>query len=225
MSHKLYSLLSQHLSPRKLELFEQVANLRTRHFTLVLENIYQAQNASALLRSAESFGVQDIHIIENQHAFQNHHRIAKGAQDWLSLHRYNTTEDNTKACLHHLKAKGYQIAVTALHNDSIDIHNLDITQKTAVVLGTELTGATATALSLADVCVKIPMAGFTESMNVAGAAAVITESIMRRLRSSSLAWQLSDEEKLQLKILWARKTITWSDYLVQMFESGEINPQ
>jgi tRNA (guanosine-2'-O-)-methyltransferase len=225
MSQKLYSILCDHLTPRKVELFEHVAQLRTKHITLVTENIYQAQNASAILRSTESFGVQDLHIIENDNSFQHHHRIAKGAQDWLTLYRYNDTRDNTSQCLQHLRSKGYQIAVTALHHECVSIHDLDITQKTAVVLGTELTGASQKALEMADVFVKIPMSGFTESMNVAGAAAVILENLSHRLRQSNVPWQLTPEEQLQLKILWARRTITWSDYLVQMFETGEINPQ
>jgi tRNA (guanosine-2'-O-)-methyltransferase len=224
MNQKIYDMLSEHLSPRKIQLFNEVAHSRTRHLTLVLENIYQAQNASALLRSAESFGIQDIHIIENEHGFQNHNRIAKGAQDWLTLYRYNTTKDNTAFCLQHLKSKGYQIAVTSLHEDSLSIHDLNLENKTAVVLGTELTGASSDAMSWADFKVKIPMFGFTESMNVAGAGAVIMETMMHQLRQSSIQWKLSSEEILQLKITWARKTITWSDYLVQMLESGEIHP-
>jgi tRNA (guanosine-2'-O-)-methyltransferase len=224
MSQKLYAMLCEHLSPRKVELFDHVAALRTRHVTIVMENIYQAQNSSALLRSAESFGIQDLHIIENEHGFQHHRRIAKGAQDWLTLHRYNASSNNTSDCIQLLKKKGYRIAVTALHHDSTSIHELDISHKTALVLGTELTGASQEALAQADVLVQIPMAGFTESMNVAGAGAVIMENLTHRLRNSSYPWQLSPEEQLQLKIQWARKTITWSDYLIQMFESGEIQP-
>jgi tRNA (guanosine-2'-O-)-methyltransferase len=224
MSQQLYDMLCPHLAPRKIELFDQIASARTRHLTLVMENIYQAQNSSALLRSAESFGVQDLHIIENEHGFQHHHRVAKGAQDWLTLYRYNETLQNTTTCLTRLKQKGYQIAVTALHRDSIAINALDITKKTAVVLGTELTGASQEAIDMADVCVKIPMYGFTESMNVAGAGAVIMEQLTRKIRNQIAYWQLTPEEQLQLKIHWARKTITWSDHLIHMFESGEIRP-
>lgn len=224
MSQKLYTMLCEHLTPRKAELFEQIARLRTRHITVVMENIYQAQNSSALLRSAESFGIQDLHIIENDHGFQHHRRIAKGAQDWLTLHRYNDSTNNTAKCLSLLKNKGYQIAVTALHRESTSIHDLNIHQKTAVVLGTELTGASAEAMELADLFVQIPMSGFTESMNVAGAGAVIMENLTHRIRQSNINWKLSEDEQLQLKIQWARKTITWSDYLIQMFETGEIQP-
>lgn len=225
MNLNFYKLLCEHLTPRKIELFDRVAKERTRHIALVLENIYQAQNASALLRSAESFGIQDLHIIENQHGFQNHHRIAKGAQDWLSLYRYNAETNNTLRCIQHLRQKGYRIAVTALHHNSISIHDMDLSQKTAIVLGTELTGATDQAIALADVCVQIPTVGFTESMNVAGAGAVILASLSQKLRQSSISWQLPEEDQLALKIMWARKTISWSDYLLQMFESGEIQPQ
>jgi len=222
MSARLYEILSEHLTERKRQLFDTIADNRTRYITLVLEDLYQAQNISAIQRSAESWGIQDLYVIENEHSFSHHRRIAKGAYDWLDIKRYNAEFNNSKKCFEDLKNQGYQIAVTALRENTISIYDLDLSKKTAIVMGTELTGASDLAMNEADVFVKIPTYGFTESLNVGAAAAVISQTLIEKLRKDNLDWALSEEEKLALKINWAKKAITWSKYLVEMFENGEL---
>ena len=119
MSQRLYDILAEHLTTRKKELFDRIVSQRTRYITLVLEDVYQAQNSSAIQRSAESWGVQDLHIIENAHTFMHHRRIAKGAHDWLTLHRYNSSTNNSEHCFQRLKEQGYQLVVTALSDEAI----------------------------------------------------------------------------------------------------------
>ena len=223
MLSRLYELLSEHITEHKRNLFEQTLAERTRHVALVMEDVYQAQNTSAIQRSAESFGVQDLHIIENKHTFSHHRKISKGSSDWLTMHRYNEAgKDNTETCLHSLKKKGYQIVVTALHEKTIALHEVDLNKKTAVLMGTELTGASDTAMQLADVYMKIPTVGFTESLNVSVASAVIMQHLTQRMRDENRLWQLTNEEMLQLKIEWAKRSIYWSNYIVEMWESGEL---
>jgi tRNA (guanosine-2'-O-)-methyltransferase len=222
MDQRLYDILSEHLTARKRALFDEIVQNRTRYVTLVMEDLYQAQNTSAIQRSAESWGIQDLYVIENAHTFSHHRRIARGAYDWLTLHRFNQSGNNTRSCFDALRAKGYQIAVTALHAKTISVYDLDLSQKTAVVMGTELTGASQTAMDMADVFVKIPTYGFTESLNVSAASSVIIANLAERLRIENRAWQLSAEEQLELKIHWAKKSIYWSKYIVDMYESGEL---
>jgi tRNA (guanosine-2'-O-)-methyltransferase len=222
MSQRLFDILSEHLSERKRKLFDEIAEQRTRYITLVLEDLYQPQNTSAIQRSAESWGIQDLHIIENHPPFHHHRRIARGAYDWLTSYRYNEQAHNTKSCFERLRKQGYQIAVTALHTDTISIYDLPLHQPTAIVMGTELTGASNIAMESADAYVKIPTYGFTESLNVAAAAAVIAQHFSERIRQEQRPWQLSEEEKLNLKIEWAKKSIYWSQYLVDLYESGEV---
>jgi tRNA (guanosine-2'-O-)-methyltransferase len=222
MEERLYEILSEHLTARKRNLFDQIASNRTRYITLVMEDLYQAQNTSAIQRSAESWGIQDLYVIENAHAFSHHRRIARGAYDWLNVHRFNTSTNNTQKCFESLREKGYQIAVTALHADTIPLHEIDLSKKTAVVMGTELTGASPAAMDLADLFIKIPTYGFTESLNVSAASSVIMHYLIERIRQENQPWQLSEAEKLQLKIEWAKKTIYWSKYLIDMYESGEL---
>ena len=223
MHARLYELLSEHLTEHKRNLFNRILAERTRHVTLVMEDLYQAQNTSAIQRSAESFGVQDLHIIENKHTFSQHRRISKGSADWITMHRYNSQgKNNTEDCLTNLKKQGYQIVVTALHEKTIALQEVDLTKKTAVLMGTELTGASDTAMQMADVFMKIPTVGFTESLNVSVASAIIMQHLAHRMRSENRPWQLTDEEKLMLKIEWAKRSIYWSKYIVEMWENGEI---
>jgi len=223
MLSRLYDLLSEHLTEHKRNLFETILAERTRHVTLVMEDLYQAQNTSAIQRSAESFGVQDLHIIENKHTFSHHRRISKGSSDWLSMHRYNSPANgNTEMCLSQLKKQGYQIVVTALHEKTIALHEVDLSRKTAVLVGTELTGASEVAMQMADVYMKIPTVGFTESLNVSVASAIIMQHLTQRMRQEKHPWQLSDDEKLHMKIEWAKRSIYWSKYIVEMWESGEL---
>ena len=222
MSEGLYKVLSEHLTPRKRELFDSIASLRTRHLTLVLEDVYQAHNSSAVLRSMESWGIQDIYAIENTNPFHMHRRIAKGAFDWLSIHQFHEHKNNTLACIQDLKSKGYKVVATALHENAIPLEELDITQKTAIVMGTELSGVSSTILEQADENVVIPMHGFTESLNVSVAASVIMQHLSNKLRKSNIPWQLSQEEQLELKIEWAKQSIHWSKHLVEMYENREI---
>lgn len=223
MHSRLYDLLSEHLTEHKRNLFEVILAERTRHVTLVMEDLYQAQNTSAIQRSAESFGVQDLHVIENKHTFSHHRRISKGSSDWLTMHRYNAQgNNNSEICLSALKKNGYQIVVTALHEKTIALHEVDLSQKTAVLVGTELTGASEVAMQMADVYMKIPTVGFTESLNVSVASAIIMQHLTQRMRDEKQPWRLTDEEKLQLKIEWAKRSIYWSKYIVEMWESGEV---
>lgn len=221
MSQSLYRFLSTHLSERKRLVFDEVASRRTRHFALVMEDIYQTQNASAILRSAESWGIQDIHVIENDHAFNFHRRISKGAYDWLTIHRYAEASNNTTTCIHSLREKGYRIAITDLNPEAHSPETLPIDAPLAIVLGTEPSGVSDEMRSAADYRIYIPMQGFTESLNVSVAAGVLVYVLMQRLRSSGWKWSLNDEEQLELKIQWARQSIAWSDTLLDLYESGE----
>ena len=223
MLSRLYDLLSEHLTENKRNLFERILTERTRHVTLVMEDLYQAQNTSAIQRSTESFGIQDLHIIENKHTFSHHRKISKGSSDWLTMHRYNEAgKNNTETCLRTLKSKGYQIVVTALHEKTIALQEVDLSKKTAVLMGTELTGASDKAMEMADVYMKIPTVGFTESLNVSVASAIIMQHLTQRMREENRPWQLTNDEMLHLKIEWAKQSIYWSKYIVEMWESGEL---
>lgn len=177
---------------------------RTRHITVVLEDIYQAQNASAVLRTADCFGVQDVHIIENTNEYRINPRVVHGAAKWLNLHKYNEVDDNTTDCIQKLKEKGYTIVATSPHANSVSLYDLPLDRPIALMFGTEKLGLSSTALEQADELMYIPMYGFTESLNISVSAAICLQHLTHRLRQIQIAWQLTDDEKHELSLEWAR---------------------
>ena len=197
--------------------FERVLNNRTRHFTVVLEDIYQRHNTSAVVRSCDIFGIQDIHIIENKYNSYVSNQVAKGAQKWIDFNEYNTEEYNTQTCIENLRNSDYQIIATTPHNDSCLLQDFDITKKTAFVFGVEKAGVSEFMMKEADGYLKIPMAGFTESLNVSVAAAIILNDVTTRLRNSKVNWKLSKEEKNEKRLDWCKKTINNVEQIIDRF--------
>jgi tRNA (guanosine-2'-O-)-methyltransferase len=198
----LIDYLKTFVTQNKQAHIERILPLRTRYLTAVLENIYQPHNASAVIRSCECFGIQDLHIIENSNTFSTSKGVVLGSAKWMSLHRYNQEEENTQTCLEQLKQQGYKLVATTLQPGSKPIHEIDLSQKTALLFGTEEHGLSDTAHQLADEMAYIPMVGFTQSLNISVSAAICLETLSHKLRQSQAAWPLSDEEKLDLSIDW-----------------------
>ncbi len=203
----LLSYLEGYLTDKRKLLFKKVLEDRTRHFAVVLEDIFQPHNASAVVRTCDIFGVQDVHAIENKYTNKVSRHVAKGSQKWITSKRYKTDGDNTKICLDNLRDKGYQIIATTPHNDSCLLQDFDITKKSAFVFGVEAEGVSDYVKEQADGFLKIPMVGFTESLNISVAAAIILQDVTTKLRNSTVNWQLSDQEKEELYFDWVKKTI------------------
>jgi len=195
--------LEQFVTDRRKEIFRRVLANRTRHLTVVLEDLYQMHNISAVMRSADIFGIQDVHIIRKHYDTKPSHGIAKGAEKWLTIREYQGTLPAIEA----LKARGYRIVATTPHTDSTLLPDFDITQKAAFFFGVEKDGLSREVMERADVFLKIPMYGFTESFNISVAAALIMYETVGKLHRSSVEWGLSDIEKNELYQLWLEKTI------------------
>jgi tRNA (guanosine-2'-O-)-methyltransferase len=217
LKKQLYSFLSEFISDHRKAKFEENILQRTRHLTIVLEDIFQPHNASAVLRSCDCFGIQDVHIIENENKYEINPDVALGSSKWLSLYKYNKTEDNTSSCLKTLKERGYSIIATTPHKNDCTPENLPMDKKIALVFGTEMQGLTQNAIEMADRFVKIPMYGFTESLNISVSAALLVRSLSERLRNSDIPWQLSEEERTEILVAWAKSTVKKSDVLEKEF--------
>jgi len=204
---KLLTYLEGFVTEKRKNLFRQILKNRTRHFTVVLEDIYQQHNSSAVIRSCEIFGIQDVHVIENKYISNVSKNIAKGSQKWLSFHNYKKETNNTKTCLNSLKGKGYQLIATSPHHNSCLLHDFDITKKSAFIFGVEKTGVSNEVINNADGILKIPMVGFTESLNISVAVAIILENLTYKLRTSSINWNLTHKEQEELYSQWIEKTI------------------
>ncbi len=213
----LKNYLFEFLSDNKRTLFEKNIENRTRHLTVVLEDIYQPHNASAVLRSSDLFGVQDIHIIENKNQYNINPDVVVGSNKWLNLFQYNQLENNTLQCIDKLRSEGYIIAATTPYNKDINLEDMPVHHKTAFLFGTELTGLSEIALENSDVFVKIPMYGFTESFNISVSAALTMYSFSQRMRRNNILWQLTEEEKLDILIQWSKNTIKEVDLIIKRF--------
>lgn len=199
--------LSQFVSEHKRDFMERVLDQRTRYVTLVLEDIYQSQNTSAVIRTCECLGLQDVHVIETNSEWTTNKLVLKGSNKWLNIQRYRKKNNNNTAdCFQALRGRGYRIAVTDPAGGT-PIGEVPLDQPLAIVMGNERHGSSAYALSQADLAVTIPMTGFTESMNISVSAAICLHSTLTRLRLSAFDWRLSETEKEELRLQWYRKTV------------------
>jgi tRNA (guanosine-2'-O-)-methyltransferase len=226
--HYLASFLSDH----KRDLLPRLLLNRTRHLTVVLEDIHKQHNASACLRSCDCFGVQDVHIIENYNEYMVADSIALGASQWLTTRQYNAEgAENTEACLASLKAAGYSIVMTSPHKADCDLETYDASQKTALVFGNEKSGASPVVRQMADHVMRVPMHGFTESFNISVAVAVVLHHLVWQMRELALPWQLSTQERDDLLLDWVRTACNKrrekleQRFLLEVWQSDEQSDQ
>lgn len=214
MKEKLVKYLQQFVTESRLQVIDRVLQQRTRYITVVLEDIYQSHNASAVLRSCECLGIQDVHIIENRNQYQVNPDVALGSSKWLSLYKYNGKEKNTGPAVEYLKSQGYRIIATTPDPGSEPVGDLDLNQgKIALLFGTEMEGLSCEAVELSDMSVRIPLYGFTRSYNISVAAAIILYDLVSRLHKTSISWNLDEKELLTLKLQWLRNSIRHPDLI------------
>ncbi|WP_430907442.1 TrmH family RNA methyltransferase [Maribacter sp. 2-571] len=199
----LLAYLEGFISTERKQRFETVLEKRTKYITVAMEDVFQLHNTSAVIRSCEVFGIQEAHVIEGRFGKRLDKNIAMGAEKWVDVHRY----PEAATCIGHLKDSGYQIIATTPHNDSCLLADFEITQKTALFFGTEKEGLSEGVLQRADGFLKIPMAGFTESLNISVSAAIILQRLTGKLRETDLPWQLSQSEKREKRLDWTKKSI------------------
>ena len=214
----LIEYLSGFINESRRELLKNVLAQRTRHLTVVIEDVYQSQNASAVVRTAECLGLQELHIIENRNAYRLNPDVVKGASKWIEVNRYKEkNKNNTDICLQGLKQRSYKIAAMTLREDVIDLESLPIDEKLALCFGAEDAGLTDTAHEAADYFVKIPILGFTQSYNLSVSAGISLYQLTNNLRDSSISWQLDKEEEIDLYIEWLTKSTVNGKKLMKEF--------
>jgi tRNA (guanosine-2'-O-)-methyltransferase len=215
---RLIEYLSGFVTPERLHTFDRVLTNRTRYITVVLEDIFQPHNASAVLRSCDCFGIQDVHIIENRNTYTVNPDVALGSNKWLEIKKYNRKEYNTPEAFKNLRENGYRIVATVPHSESTNLEEFNISEgKIALVFGTELEGLTDIAVQQADEYLRIPMVGFTESFNISVSAAIILYQLTKELKNSNIQWHLSNPEKEKTKLEWLKRSVKKSDLLIEEF--------
>lgn len=213
---ELLEYLEGYLTPQRRERFLEVLSRRTRYLTVALEDVYQMHNASAVIRSCDVFGIQEAHLIEGRFGRRLDKRIAMGAQQWVDIHRY----ENNMACLEALRAKGYRIVATVPREESCPLEDFRLTSPVALLFGTEKEGLSPEVLANADEAIHIPMHGFTESLNISVAAAIILRHLSGQLHRSDLPWRLSEQEILAKRFDWACKSIRSVDEIIARYRGA-----
>jgi len=210
---ELLAYLETYLTENRRERFNHVLSQRTKHFTVATEDVYQLRNTSAVIRSCDVFGIQEINIVEERNSKRIDREIAMGAQKWVDLNRFHSV----KQCLVDLKGKGYQIVATTPHTNDCLLHEFDVTKKSCFFFGRETEGLSQEVIDQADCYLKIPMSGFTESLNISVSAAIILQHVTTKLKQTDIAWELTKEEQQEKRLDWIKKTIKSYDKIVARF--------
>ena len=216
--------LSPCVTDERRQRFEEVLDWRTRHITVVLEDIFQPHNASAVLRTCDLLGVQDIHVVENRNHYAVNPEVVMGSTKWLSLYHYNESEFNTLEAIGNLRSKGYKIVATCPHRDDFTPEALPLDEPIALVFGTEKEGLSDFVIGNADMHVRIPMFGFTESYNISVSAALLLYTLTNRLHNSDdIDWHLTEAERNAVRLLWTRRSLSRIRQYERKF--AELHPE
>ena len=210
---KLLEYLETYLTENRRNKFNKVIKQRTKHFTVATEDVYQLHNSSAVMRSCDVFGIQEVNIVEEINSKTIDREIAMGAQKWVDLNRFHSV----KECIADVKKKGYQIVATTPHTNDCELQDFDFTKKSCFFFGRETEGLSQEVLAAADSYLKIPMVGFTESLNISVSAAIILQEVTAKLRRSDIAWQLTEEEQNEKRLDWVKKTIKSYDQIIARY--------
>ena len=214
---KLLEHLETFLTENRLQRFHNVLKERTKFFTVATEDVYQLHNTSAVIRSCDVFGIQEVNIVEETNTKRIDREIAMGAQKWVDLNRFQSV----KECIKDLKEKGYQIVATTPHTNDCMLSDFDVTKKSCFFFGRETEGLSEDVLKEADVFMKIPMVGFTESLNISVSAAITLQHVTSKLKKTDVNWQLTENESLEKRLDWCKKTIKSYAKIIERYYEKE----
>jgi tRNA (guanosine-2'-O-)-methyltransferase len=212
----LLDVLGAYLTPERNALFDKILSDRTRFLTVVTEDLYQEHNASAILRSCDCFGVQDMYSIQDRNEFRHTEKISRGAEKWVDMIEFSSDQDPSMMCMDMLRLKGYTVVATTPHEDGVDLNELVVDRPMALFFGSEKPGLSNDVLENADIRLRIPMYGFTESFNVSVAVALILNKMVAEMHKLERhIWGLTADEKKELKLLWILRTIQSPEFLLK----------
>ena len=196
--------MRQAKTEKRLEKITRVIKSRQHSLTVVMENIHDPHNVSAIFRTCDAVGIPKVNLIYNYESFP---RIGKkssaSAFKWVEKDKYKSVEN----CYTELKKKGFKIFASSLSGKSKSLYELDLTGKIAVVVGNEHRGVSEEAANMADEIFLIPQFGMVQSLNVSVATAVIVYEAMRQRLNKGM-YKKSELDKNTLEKLidsWCEK--------------------
>ena len=218
IQQNIIDYLSGFINEERRERLQQVLGERTRHITVVLEDVYQPQNASAVIRTCECLGIQELHVIENLYEYRLNPAVVQGSSKWIDLVKHNREdEDNTRPCIEGLKQRGYRIIAMDPAPGGKTVDQLDIGGKLALCFGSEEPGLSATLQNLADETVRIPIHGFTQSYNLSVSAGISLYALVTAVRKSAVDWRLDEQDATELYIQWLAQSTPAGEQLLENF--------
>ncbi len=204
--------LAEFMTPERRVTLERTIASRTTQMTILSENTFHSQNASALMRHCEAFGLQQMHAVEELCDFKTYADIVRGTDKWVDLTRYTNTEEAIAA----LKGAGYRIVATTPHIDGCTPESFDVTAgRFALVFGTEHSGISEQIIAQADEFLQIPMCGMVESLNVSASAAILIYMLSQRLRDQSSDWQIEPSQQMEILYRWVRSSVRDADNILK----------
>jgi tRNA (guanosine-2'-O-)-methyltransferase len=216
LSPEIITYLEQFVQADRILRLKEVLAKRTNYLTVVTDHVVDPHNISAICRSAECFGVQNIHLIEGDFPFRGARKIQRGSLNWVNVNRYDGV-DKTQSCIQTLKMKGYKIVAVSPHAASKPVSELTFDKPIALVMGQEQKGVSDELMSAADESVIIPMNGFTESLNVSVACSIALYDLRKRLEESNVNWQLSESDRADLYKQWLFDSIKRPDLIIEHY--------
>lgn len=197
-------VLEEFMTPERCDILRKTLSMRTNYMTVMAENMFHGQNAAALVRHCEAFGVQQMHTAEEYCKFEPSQSVVRGTDQWVDVHRHLTTTE----ALQQLKQEGYRIVATTPHLEDCTPESFDVTTgRFALILGTEHAGISEEVKQEADEFLKIPMCGMVESLNVSASAAILIYTLSQRIRQQVDGWQLSEDEMQRTLYDWMYKSV------------------
>ena len=204
--------LAEFMLPERLATLRRAIDSRTKYMTLLAENMFHPQNASALVRHCEAFGVQSMHTVQTLCKFNPNVDIVRGTDKWIDIYHHSSTAE----ALAHLKSEGYRIVATTPHKQSCTPESFDVTKgKFAIVMGTEKTGISEEVMAAADEFLRIPMCGMVESLNVSACAAIIVYMLSERMRHEVEDWKMTEVEQIRTLHHWLVDTVKDAEALLK----------
>lgn len=212
--------MTRFITDERRDVLQRTVAQRTHYMRILTENMFHPQNASAIMRHCEAFGIQQIHTVEDRCKFDPSVNIVRGTQKWVDVEHHETTTEALRA----LKSEGYRIVATTPHRCSATPETFDVTKgKFALVFGTEHAGISDEVIEAADDFLMIPMCGMVESLNVSASAAILIYMLSERIRQSVDGWQLSDAEQLKLLTRWTMSSVRdYEGILRRAEQSGDL---
>jgi len=196
------------MTAERVARLDEVLALRQPDLTVFAENLHKPKNFSAMVRNCDAVGINEMHVSPGENSLRTHWKTSQGAEKWV----YIQSHVNADCACSHLKSKGFQLVAAHLSDVAIDFRDVDYTQPTALVLGSELFGVSNETLKHVDQQINIPMMGVTQSLNVSVACAIVLYEAQRQRQAAGRYdhCRLDDETLTRQRFEWLHPVL--ADY-------------